>query len=392
MKGFIDLVVEGWREKTLGKALKRRLYPLAYFPILSLRPSLRKIRIHCPAFDSSFPSDPCRRNILERIFVSYRAMKQAEGASTGLAPSSMWQAIIDDAYAPLIEGLNTGDLKSFHYFLANFGVWNKNHGVENNILIREAAASRVKGMWLKHQFAHALKIWKWFYGGRKDPAALVYPQFGNQSGALIDGMFVGYGSFFNEVYGSILSGLVKDRARPVVADLGAGYGKLAYFILRDLPSFAFLAFDLPETICLAAYYLMNVWPQKKTLLYGEAPLDQQAIREHDLLFMPGWEIEKLGDGDVDLFVNKNSLGEMNRETVKRYIGHICRATRFFFHMNHDIYTVPFANERSVLGVEYPVPDDRFRLLFRYPDIGHLLMSGYLEMRNDIFCYLYERMK
>ena len=82
---------------------------------------------------------------------------------------------------------------------------------------------------------------------------LSYPRFGNQVGAIVDEQFVGTGSFFNEIYGSILSGLIANKDRPVVADLGGGYGKLAYFTLRDLPQFSFIDFDLPEVFCLATY-------------------------------------------------------------------------------------------------------------------------------------------
>ncbi len=391
MKQFVATVMEAYREKTLGYALRRRLYPLAMFPWLAVSQARQDIVLHCPAYDRDCGKDPRRTEVARRIFAAYGRMRDAEpGVSPCYRPSSIWRAQLDDAYASLIEGLRDGDLEKFHFFLANFGVWEKYHGVENNLLIREATTSRIKACYLKHKFLRALKIWKWFYGGRRDVAALTYPRVGNQAGALLHGRFVGYGSFFNEIYGSILSGLLAGTPSPVVAEIGAGYGKLAYFVLRDLPGATFVDFDLPETLCLAAYYLMNVWPEKKVLLYGEEDFDADCLSRYDLIFMPPQEIEKLGRDTVDLFLNKNSLGEMTAESVVNYVGHISEATRFFFHMNHDVYPRPMAGGRGLLGHEYPVPADRFRLLFRYPDMGHLLMEGYLEMRNDIFCYLYEK--
>ena len=90
---------------------------------------------------------------------------------------------------------------------------------------------------------------------------------------------------------------------------------------------------------------------------------------------------------IDLFPNKDSLGEMTAESV----GHIARATRYFFHMNHDLYPNLYDGDvPGLLAHEYPVPSEQFKLLFRYPDVGHLLGLGGIDYSMDIFLYLYER--
>jgi hypothetical protein len=62
-------------------------------------------------------------------------------------------------------------------------------------------------------------------------------------------------------------------------------------------------------------------------------------------------------------------------------------------MNHDITANIYTNnECGLLGYEYPVPMDKFKLLFRYPDIGHMLCLGGIDFNMDIFMYLYERRK
>lgn len=215
---------------------------------------------------------------------------------------------------------------------------------------------------------------------------------GNQAGAFIDGVFAGPGSFFNEIYGSLLASLIEDVEHPVVADLGAGYGKLAYFILRDREAFTFIDFDLPETLCLAAYYLMKMWPEKRALLYGEGDIGREDVARYDPVFMPSYEIEKLRPVSVDLFVNKNSPGEMTEDAVRNYVQHIARAAKsFFFHMNHESYHSPYADgSQRLMGYEYPVPKEEFRLLMRYPDLGNLLYQGHVDLHMDIFFYLYER--
>ena len=180
-------------------------------------------------------------------------------------PSSMWQEHVDNAYSYLKSGLKENDIDKFHFFLANFGTWKTYHGIEATTLIRDNMGFFLKRRYLQDNFFYKqLKMWKWFYNGLKPISALTYPTYGNQSGAFIDGVFVGVGSFFNEIYGTMLSELIRDIDHPLVAERGAGYGKLAYFTLRERNSFTFIDFDLPEVLCVAAYYLMNGYAQKRS--------------------------------------------------------------------------------------------------------------------------------
>ena len=137
---------------------------------------------------------------------------------------------------------------------------------------------------------------------------------------------------------------------------------------------------------------MMVYPDKKALLYGEEDYSSDAHKKYDLIFMPSYEIQKIGKSTVDIFINKNSLGEMTKEAAVNYISYISEAAKkYFFHMNHEIKPNVYSNnERGLLGYEYPVPNDQFKLLFRYPDMGHMLYQGFLDFDKDIFLYLYER--
>lgn len=382
------------REGRLGYALSSRLAPhLRGARYLLHDPAASRVRIDCPEYVT--PSrDETERRLVRRIFDAFRKMKEDQRrASPDYLPSSQWAEQLDRAYDRFGAALRTDDVEPFHFFLANFGTWKEYHGVESTTLLRESLRSPLRRRWLANDvFLGQLRLWEWFHGGRRPLARLSYPRHGNQAGALIDGTFVGPGSFFNEIYGSQLAGLLDGIERPIIADLGGGYGKLGYFILRDLPRGGFLDFDLPETVCLAAYYLMKVWPERPALLYGEGTLDASALARHDLVFMPSYEIEKLPDRSIDLFVNKNSLGEMTQASVEAYVAHITRSTRsFFFHLNHELHPNVYDDgSRGLLGHEYPVPPAEFRLLMRYPDIGHLLHQGYPDYRMDIFLYLYER--
>ena len=375
----------------INSRTKRFLYGLKH---MIYDPASKQITLHCPDYIEPSKSHN-EKEIVKRIFESFRKMKEDQKeVSDVYLPSSQWQRQLDDAYSNLNVGLKTNDVNKFHFFLANFGTWKTYHGVESATLIRDNMKSLIRRRYMKNIiFYQQLKTWEWFYNNRKPISCLSYPNHGNQAGAYIDKEFVGVGSFFGEIYGSILSGLLKDKERPVLADLGGGYGKLAYFVLRDINNSCFIDFDLPETLCLAAYYLMKSWPNKEALLYGEKEYTVKAHSQYNLIFMPSYEICKIGQNSVDLFINKNSLSEMTKEAVINYVDHITKSTKYFFHMNHDIYPNVYADDScGLLGYEYPVPMDKFKLIFRYPDIGHMLYQGGIDYKMDIFLYLYERIK
>ena len=131
----------------------------------------------------------------------------------------------------------------------------------------------------------------------------------------------------------MISNFVK-KDRPVVGEIGAGYGVLFYFISSALSDFCYLDFDLPETLCCATYYLMKSFPGKNFLLYGEGELNEEAIKEFDFIFMPSYVIKDLPNDSVDVFINLSSLGEMKTQTCEMFVGEICRTAHDFWHMSH----------------------------------------------------------
>jgi hypothetical protein len=306
---------------------------------------------------------PASGPLVDRIRASFAAMKACDPRWSGAGPE--WQAQLDAAF-PLKE--------RFGEFLANFGIWPTYTGIE------EAGYQMTRlNHWAGRKyieeayFRRPLRAWA-AYG--RPLSALAFPRHGNQAGAIYQGAFISPGPT-NDLLGLQVARLA-GGGRPVLAEIGAGYGKLAWCALRDMERFCYLDFDLPETLCTAAYYLGLAFPEKRMLLFGEREFSAFCLDDYDLIFMPGWEVAKLAVRSVDVFFNKNSLGEMTAATATTYLDHIARATRgYFFHLNHDAIRCG----HGMLAHEYPVD---MRLLLREPDIGHLAVGG----SADIFQYLY----
>ena len=316
--------------------------------------------------------------------------KDQQSVNKIFQPASLWQSQIDISYSYLNEGLKKNNINKFHYFLANFGSWHKYTGVTHSTFIRKYSKNIIGRRYLQNRFYNNLLVWEWF-NERKNINNLSYPQHGNQSGAFINGNFVGLGSFFNEIYGTLLSELIVDKKLPILAEIGGGCGIWSHFILRNLDKFCYLDFDLPETLCLAAYYLMKTYPEKKVLLYGEIEYSPDCHKNYDLIFLPNFEIEKIFKINVDLFLNKNSLGEMHKDVVKKYLYVITNCAKYFFHMNHEKWVHTYEDgSKGVLAPDYDIPKEKYKLVMRYPDLAHLTYDGGINYNHDIFYYLYEK--
>ncbi len=329
------------------------------------------------SLDSPDPAvpNPADKPLVERIAAAYRRMTQAQSPEWW-RPSTEWQVQLDLAFASL------RDPKRFHYFLANFGQWPIYTGIEEG----GYAIQRAKRFWIGRRyleeifFRRTLRAWE---RQNRPLSALSLPRYGNQAGAWYRDTFVSAGAAFNDLISLQLVKLAECE-RPVLAELGAGYGKLAYCTLRNLPRFCYLDFDLPETLCTAAYYLGKCFPSKQLLLYGERDFTSECLTDYDMVFMPPWEIDRLPEASIDLFFNKNSLGEMTPAATNAYLDHIGRVTRgHFFHLNHDSIRCG----GGLLAREYKIPGS-LQLVSREPDPGHLLTQSIAE--PDIFQYLYAR--
>ncbi len=372
--------------KKLYRKLFNFFYPYLRGSQLYFIHNKKNISLHIPKKNNDTKDD----KICKRIFESFKKMKINDIKKSDVSASSQWQKHIDKDFYPLKESLKENNFVKFKSFLNNFGNWSKYLGVEEQTLIQNYNKNFILRKYLKdHVFLNQLKLWNYFNANRKKISYLQTPKFGNQIGAIFENKyFTTLASFSNEIIASNLNDIIKSLNRPVVAELGAGYGQLAYFLLNKKKS-CFIDIDIPETLCLAAYYLMKCFPNKKVFLYGENKLPENFTKKYDLVFLPSYLHKKLKKNSVDLFINKNSLGEMYPNTINAYFKSINKSTKYFFHMNHHIYRNQFDGvKKGLLSEEYPIRKD-FKLVSKYPDFLHLIwIDGKLRLENDIFCYLY----
>ena len=379
-------------EKRLIKTFKKKTYPYLKGFLLFFKFEKNIIKIYTSKLKKIDTKDLPLAN---RIFKSYKLTKSEQDTkSTVYKPSSLWQSQIDNDFSFLQEAYKNDDVEKFLFFLQNFGNWEKYLGVENQDLIKKYNKNIFLKKFLSNEiFEGQLKLWKYF-NADEDLDDLNIPKHGNQIGAVIDNKFMVIGSFSNHIYSKILLNYLNLKSeKNKIVELGGGYGKLAYYLLKNVNNYTYIDLDIPETLTLASYFLSKSFPNKKNLFYGERSFNNNISNEYDLIFLPPWEIETIQDNSVNLAINKNSLGEMNPETARNYINHIHRTSKYFFSMNHEYFRNYFNDgKKSLINKEYNI-DKKFMELIRYPDLGHLTYErNKLDFDNNIFFYIYEKNK
>ena len=116
--------------------------------------------------------------------------------------------------------------------------------------------------------------------------------------------------------GGVLGGL-RNRERPVVCEIGAGWGGFAYQFKTLFPRSTYVIVDFPELFLFSATYLATVFPDARLAFVGagESPA---SVGDADFVFVPQTLAGRDTIGSPDLLVNMVSFQEMTDAQVRRY--------------------------------------------------------------------------
>ena len=154
--------------------------------------------------------------------------------------------------------------------------------------------------------------------------------------------------------------LCRSAPQPLVAEIGAGYGGAAYYLLRDRPDVRWVDFDLPETLVLAAYYLLCALPQRRIVLYGEPGWESFTAQA---TLLPNHLMTAVPARWADVLVNTFSFSEMPMPTLRVVLDEVTRFTRrYMLHHNMDRPGVVNRGFERTPASQFPIgPDAWLRL-------------------------------
>ena len=107
----------------------------------------------------------------------------------------------------------------------------------------------------------------------------------------------------------------------VVAEIGAGYGRLAYAFVAA-SNWKYMIFDVPPALYISERYLQAVLPGKKQFRFRrfERFSDIEAeLRAADIGFFTANQIEHFPEGYFDISVSVSALHEMRADQIANYL-------------------------------------------------------------------------
>jgi putative sugar O-methyltransferase len=287
-------------------------------------------------FQSRIDSSSDDTEILKRICAAYnKATEQQSLTSQAYQATEWWQAVRQQSLGPVVQALVTEDVDSLRKMYRNFyrdacsaGLLSAPYG-----MAKEYFGGQMKEVHRRFYLSHVLcrfDYWMEQTNGRFTLHDLKGPGVGNPFGVVVDGTHISVGSEYAHNCAQQISSLLGVENR-VVAEIGGGFGGMAYYLLRDSPGVTYLDFDVPESIALATYYLMKSFPTLKFLLYGEE--DLSAIARADVVLLPVFELAKMPTRSVDLTFSSHAMSDISPGAMTEYLQNIDRMTRdCFFYM------------------------------------------------------------
>jgi putative sugar O-methyltransferase len=323
---------------------------------------------------------------LERIRTAYQLAKKHQiDSGPAYNVSNEWIPIYERQWGPVMKALqSSGDLSDLDRIYANFmrddcshGLHGLPGGMEANFFSR--TPRRHNARLFAADNAYRIRHWRDLHPNTST-GELAVPSVGNPYGYLYEGQFIRTGAEYFHDYALLMKKLVSGIATPRIVELGGGYGGQAYFLLRNIPTLRYVDFDLPENSALTAYFLMQAFPERDFVLFGEPNFEDQLKAPGDsIVLAPSFCMKQLPEDSVDLFFNSYSLAEMSKSTIDTYVLIANSITRgHILHINHTTVV-------AELGADsFPVDLQKFKLVSRKPAIWNYARA----MRTDEYEFLY----
>jgi hypothetical protein len=283
-------------------------------------------RVSCEDDDGAF---------LERVCTAYsKAVEQQKKAAAVYGATEWWQLVRQASLGPVMEALAERDIQNLRTMYRNFfrhpcsagliglplGLpWTCFHGLLSKIPLRGYLADAL----------FRVAYWKEKTEGTFSLVDLAGPDAGNPFGVMLDGVLLRPGAEYQHYCAWRIHPFANFR-HTIIAEIGGGYGGMAYYLLRDRENITYIDFDVPESLALTAYYLSRAFPQKKLLLYGEQNLTFEAIAQADIVLLPLYEMENMPLSSVDITFSSHAISDVSQAAMDRYMNAVSRITRDAF--------------------------------------------------------------
>lgn len=300
-------------------------------------------RFDLPSVTEGFAPHPSGPSIadaaLDRICTAYlKASERESSAPPEYRASPWWEQIRRSSLAPVVRALRDRDLGALRNMYANFyrdacsiGLIGAPYGIARPY-------TDPKDPYRKLYLIDSLYRFD-YWASQSQPGAslreLAGPGAGNPFGIVQDGVLIESGAEYRHYCASRVRALLKIEESPVVAEIGAGFGGMGYFLLRDRPDVTYVDFDVPESLALTAYFLMSAFPRLRFRLYGET------VEHPNVSLLPPFELASTAEA-ADVTFSSHTIAQLTPRARTEYWKQIARITRrLFLYIGAEKGAAPF---------------------------------------------------
>jgi putative sugar O-methyltransferase len=120
---------------------------------------------------------------------------------------------------------------------------------------------------------------------------------------------------------NVIADTLKDIRKPMVAEIGAGSGRLAHVYASTQPG-TYVIFDIPPALVVSQWYLSEIFKNKKIFVFR--PFEnfediRQELESSDIAFFTANQIAKFPAEYFDLILSISTLPEMRPDQVSMYL-------------------------------------------------------------------------
>ena len=253
--------------------------------------------------------------LLKRICEAYaKSVKDQQDAPASYGPTEWWRQLRVSSLGPVMRALQDRDVETLRRMYGNFfrdpcaiGLVAVPYGMSKAYF-----RGPIRAIYRRTCMGDALyriDHWTSETGGRFELAKLAGPMVGNPFGVSIQGTLVQAGAEYQHYCAhKILDQLNSERR--VIAEIGGGYGGMAYYLLRDGGRLRYIDFDVPESIALTSYYLLKAFPSLRFLLYGEKELNEESMATSDVILMPLFTMANIPAGSTTVMFSSHAMFSM----------------------------------------------------------------------------------
>jgi putative sugar O-methyltransferase len=159
-------------------------------------------------------------------------------------------------------------------------------------------------------------------------------------------------------------------SRPAtILELGGGYGRNAFVVLRLCPEIKYIVVDIPPALWVAERYLSRVFPEKRIFRYRDFGRFEDVADEYEkaqIVFLLSTQLAGFPPNYIDLVINISSLHEMRKDQIAYYFDRFDSVLRLDGHMYIKQWRKADVLFEGVTLVEedYPIPHGWAKVMSR----------------------------